>query len=86
SNLDKRGTGDVWVMTVDEYVAASYWGRLAYRVYRNPLVMFGLGPIYLFFISNRLNRKDAKRKERLNTYLTNFSIVAVYALLCWGIG
>ncbi|KOP70053.1 fatty acid desaturase [Bacillus sp. FJAT-21351] len=86
SNLDKRGTGDVWVMTVDEYVAASYWGRLAYRVYRNPIVMFGLGPIYLFFVSNRLNRKDAKRKERLNTYLTNFSIVAVYALLCWGIG
>src|SRR5699024_12779010 len=41
SNLDKRGTGDVWVMTVDEYVQASFWGRLAYRLYRNPIVMFG---------------------------------------------
>lgn len=86
SNLDKRGTGDVWVMTVDEYVAASFWGKLAYRLYRNPLVMFGLGPIYLFLVSNRLNRKGPKRKERLNTYLTNFSILAIYALLCWAIG
>lgn len=86
SNLDKRGTGDVWVMTVDEYVEASFWGRLSYRLYRNPLVMFGLGPIYLFLISNRFNRKGAKRKERMNTYLINFSIVAIYAGLIWAIG
>lgn len=85
-NLDKRGTGDIWVMTVDEYVEASVWGRLAYRLYRNPLVMFGLGPIYLFLVTNRLNRKGPKRKERLNTYLTNVSIVAIYGLLCWAIG
>ncbi len=85
-NLDKRGTGDVWVMTVDEYVAATFWGRLAYRLYRNPLVMFGLGPIYLFLISNRFNRKGAKRKERMNTYFINFSIAAIYTLLIWAIG
>lgn len=86
SNLDKRGTGDVWVMTVDEYVAASFWGRLAYRIYRNPLVMFGLGPIYLFLISNRFNRKGARKKERMNTYLINISIAVIYALLIWAIG
>lgn len=86
SNLDKRGTGDVWVMTVDEYVAASFWGRLAYRLYRNPIIMFGLGPIYLFLISNRFNRKGAKRKERMNTYLINVSLVAIYALLIWAVG
>ncbi|AXI10801.1 fatty acid desaturase [Oceanobacillus zhaokaii] len=86
SNLDKRGTGDVWVMTVDEYTEASFWGRLAYRLYRNPFVLFGLGPIYLFFIENRINRKGAKRKERLNTYLINASIVVIYALLIWAIG
>ncbi|WP_164667297.1 fatty acid desaturase [Virgibacillus doumboii] len=86
SNLDKRGTGDVWVMTVDEYVAASFWGRLAYRLYRNPIVMFGLGPIYLFLISNRFNRKGAKRKERMNTYLINASVAVIYALLIWAIG
>ncbi|MFC7061004.1 fatty acid desaturase [Halobacillus seohaensis] len=86
SNLDKRGTGDVWVMTVDEYLEASFWGRMAYRLYRHPLVMFGLGPIYLFCISNRFNRKGAKRKERMNTHLTNASIVVIYGLLIWAIG
>lgn len=86
SNLDKRGTGDVWVMTVDEYVAASFWGKLAYRIYRNPIVMFGLGPIYLFLVSNRFNRKGAKKKERWNTYLINVSIAVIYALIIWAIG
>lgn len=86
SNLDKRGTGDVWVMTVDEYAAASFWGRLVYRLYRNPLVMFGLGPFYLFLLSNRFNRKGAKRKERLNTYLINAFVVAIYGVLIWAIG
>lgn len=86
SNLDKRGTGDVWVMTVEEYAAASFWERLSYRLYRNPIVMFGLGPVYLFLISNRFNRKGAKRKERLNTYLINSSIAVIYALLIWAIG
>ncbi|WP_010531371.1 fatty acid desaturase [Lentibacillus jeotgali] len=86
SNLDKRGTGDVWVMTVDEYADASFWGRLVYRLYRNPIVMFGLGPFYLFLISNRFNRKGAKRKERLNTYVINASVAAIYGLLIWAIG
>ncbi|WP_106495851.1 fatty acid desaturase [Lentibacillus sp. Marseille-P4043] len=86
SNLDKRGTGDVWVMTVDEYVSATFWGRLAYRLYRNPIILFGLGPLYLFLLSNRFNRKGARRKERLNTYLINFAIVVIYALLIWAIG
>ncbi|MEN1966749.1 fatty acid desaturase [Lentibacillus sp. N15] len=86
SNLDKRGTGDVWVMTVNEYVSASFWGRIAYRLYRNPIVMFGLGPLYLFLLSNRFNRKGARHKERLNTYLINLSIVVLYALLIWVVG
>ncbi|WP_174615117.1 fatty acid desaturase [Virgibacillus ihumii] len=86
SNLDKRGTGDVWVMTVDEYAEASFWGRLAYRLYRNPLIMFGLGPLYLFLLSNRFNRKGAKPKERWNTYLINASIAVIYAALIWVIG
>ncbi|MFD1852023.1 fatty acid desaturase [Oceanobacillus bengalensis] len=86
SNLDKRGTGDVWVMTVEEYREANFWGKLAYRLYRNPIVLFGLGPIYLFLVSNRFNRKGAKRKERLNTYLINGSIAVIYALLIWAVG
>lgn len=77
SNLDKRGIGDIWVMTVDEYVKASKWQRFSYRAYRNPLVMFGLGPFYLVLISSRFNRKDARKKERMNTYLSNVAIVGL---------
>ncbi|HDR4423547.1 TPA: fatty acid desaturase [Bacillus cereus] len=85
-NLDKRGTGDIWTLTVDEYAAAPFRLRLAYRLYRNPFVMFGLGPIYVFLLKNRFNRKGARQKERMNTYLTNIIIVALIAILCWAIG
>ncbi|MDP1459420.1 fatty acid desaturase [Bacillus wiedmannii] len=85
-NLDKRGTGDIWTLTVDEYLAAPFRLRLAYRLYRNPFVMFGLGPIYVFLLKNRFNRKGARQKERMNTYLTNIIIVALIAILCWAIG
>ncbi len=86
SNLDKRGVGDVWVMTVDEYVAATPGRRLAYRLYRNPIVMFGLGPLFLYLVSNRFNRKDARPKERNNTYLINVALVALYAFMIWLVG
>ncbi|MBK5360689.1 fatty acid desaturase [Bacillus sp. TH44] len=85
-NLDKRGTGDIWTLTVNEYLAAPFRLRLAYRLYRNPFVMFGLGPIYVFLLKNRFNRKGARKKERMNTYLTNVLIVALVGLLCWAIG
>ncbi len=57
-----------------------------YRLYRNPFVMFIIGPIYVFGIANRFNRKGAKRKERMNTYVTNLGIVALAALLCLAVG
>ncbi len=86
SNLDKRGVGDMWVLTVEEYVSASVWTKLAYRIYRNPIIMFGFGPIYVVLITNRFNTKNAKLKERLNTYITNIAIVGLSALFCWQIG
>ncbi|MEC3692287.1 fatty acid desaturase DesE, partial [Bacillus subtilis] len=82
SNLDKRGTGDIWMLTVNEYKAASRRTKLAYRLYRNPFIMFILGPIYVFLITNRFNKKGARRKERVNTYLTNLAIVALAAACC----
>lgn len=85
-NLDKRGTGDIWVMTVDEYVKASFWQRFGYRLYRNPFVMFVLGPLYLLLVSNRKNHKGAKRKERINTHVTTIAAVIIYALLIMLIG
>jgi acyl-lipid omega-6 desaturase (Delta-12 desaturase) len=79
-NLDKRGTGDIWTLTVKEYAEAPMKLRLAYRFYRNPIVMFVLGPIYVFLLKNRFNRKNARKKERNNTYLVNLIIVALIAV------
>lgn len=86
SNLDKRGIGDMWILTVEEYTASPLWRRMAYRIYRNPLVMFGVGPIGVFLIQYRFNRKGAKRKERMSNYGTNALLVGSYALLVWAIG
>ncbi|WP_091736991.1 fatty acid desaturase [Marininema mesophilum] len=85
-NLDRHGVGDIWTVTVQEYLAMPRIKRLAYRLYRNPIVLFGLGPSFTFLIEYRFNRKGAKRKERLNMYFVNISIVLIIGALCWLIG
>lgn len=85
-NLDKRGTGDMWLLTVEEYLASPLWRRIFYRVYRNPIIMLGVGPIAVFLIEYRFNRKGAKQKEKINTYVTNVSIVTLYTILSLLIG
>ncbi|MGE6490255.1 fatty acid desaturase [Exiguobacterium sp. NPDC077395] len=85
-NLDKRGVGDIWVMTIEEYIEASKWTRLKYRLYRHPLVMFGLGPLWLILVTSRFNRKDARKKERQNTYIINLSLIVLYSALIYVIG
>jgi omega-6 fatty acid desaturase (delta-12 desaturase) len=85
-NLDKRGTGDIWTLTVNEYISSSFMRRLAYRIYRNPIVMFVVGPVYIFLVDYRFNRRDAGIKERINTYITNLGILGITALLCLTIG
>lgn len=85
-NLDRRGVGDIWTYTVDEYMQASRLKRILYRVYRNPFTMFVVGPIFIFLFDYRFNRKRAGMKERINTYITNIAIVGSIALLCWGMG
>lgn len=86
SNLDKRGVGDIWTMTVEEYKEAKWYTRLGYRLYRNPIVLFGIGPIAVFLIQQRFNRRGAKWAERRNTYLINVLIVLLYAALSWLVG
>ncbi len=85
-NLDKRGTGDIWVMTVEEYAEASVWQRLGYRLYRNPIVLFVLGPLFLLLFSNRKNNKGTRLKERVNTHITTIAAILIYSLLIWMIG
>ena len=53
-NLERRGIGDIDTLTVNEYLALSRFGRLKYRLYRHPAVMFGIGPAYMFIIQHRL--------------------------------
>jgi omega-6 fatty acid desaturase (delta-12 desaturase) len=74
ANLDKRGYGDVWMMTVDEYLKAPRKERLQYRLYRNPFVMFLLGPLFITLVTHRLVRREARRREKLSVYGTNLGI------------
>lgn len=85
-NLDRRGLGDVWTMTVEEYQAAPRRTRLAYRLYRNPLIMFGLGPVGSFLISQRFPQKGAKRRERQSVLFTNLAILFIVGLASVTIG
>ena len=87
ANLDKRGMGDVWTMTVEEYHKSSKWERFVYRSFRNPFIMFTVGPVYMVFIRNRFARKSMTRQEKLNIYSTNgvLLIMAVVISLIIGI-
>ena len=85
-NLDRRGTGDVWTMTVEEYQAASRWQRLAYRLFRNPLILFGLGPAVSFLILQRFPHKGAKKRERRSVVITNLALLAIVIIASLTIG
>ena len=85
-NLDRRGIGDIWTMTVDEYRASSWWRRLGYRLYRNPLIMFGLGSFYLFAVRYRLTAGVQEPAARHSVYLTNAGLLVVGALLVAWLG
>ncbi|MCL6442733.1 MAG: fatty acid desaturase [Alicyclobacillus sp.] len=85
-NLSRRGIGDITTLTVDEYRKLSFVRRLLYRLYRNPIVMFGLGPIFLVLIQYRFNRKGAGLRERFNTHLTTIILLGLVALGCWRLG
>jgi len=85
-NLDKRGVGDIWTLTVDEYLACSKRNRLVYRLYRNPIIMVTIGSLYLLLISSRFTKKRMSRQERLNVYITNIGMLLTAGLLCLLIG
>jgi omega-6 fatty acid desaturase (delta-12 desaturase) len=87
-NLDRRGIGDVDTLTVHEYLALSRWRRLGYRVYRHPIIMFGLGPAFLFIVQHRLpfGLMRAGWQPWLSAMATNIAIAALVVTMIWLIG
>ena len=87
-NLDRRGIGDVDTLTVREYLALSWFGRLKYRLYRHPLVMFGVGPAYLFLLQHRVpvGLMRTGWQPWASTMATNLAIALIVAVLTWFIG
>lgn len=87
-NLDQRGTGEIMTLTVGEYRSLSRWGRLRYRLYRHPAVMFGLGPAWIFLFKQRLPFGMMRSGARpwISTMATNLAIAALSAALIWQIG
>ena len=79
ADLDRRGVGDIWTLTVEEYRASSRRMQWAYRLYRNPFVFLGIGPGYSFLIAQRLFHLWDGKNERRSAAVTNVALVAVIA-------
>ena len=76
-DLDRRGTGDVWTLTVQEYLESSRWNRFLYRLARNPVVLFVIAPLFLFIVKHRFTSPKATRRERHSVYWTNLAVLAL---------
>jgi omega-6 fatty acid desaturase (delta-12 desaturase) len=85
-DLDRRGGGDIWTMTVEEYRAAVWWRRLAYRAVRNPFVIFILGPLFVFVIGQRFSQRGMPRRERNSVVITNVALLTIAVVASLTIG
>jgi omega-6 fatty acid desaturase (delta-12 desaturase) len=85
-DLDRRGTGDVHTLTLSEYEDLDWKGRAAYRGFRNPLVMFTIGPIFSMMVMPRVVPKDGRQRIKNSVLLTNLALVAVITALCLTLG
>jgi acyl-lipid omega-6 desaturase (Delta-12 desaturase) len=85
-DLDRRGVGDVTTMTVAEYRAQSVWGRLAYRAFRNPLVMLTVGPTFAMVLQPRFVSGGERSRLRRSVLATDAALVVLIAGLCWIVG
>jgi omega-6 fatty acid desaturase (delta-12 desaturase) len=82
-DLDRRGTGDVPTLTVAEYVSRPWKARLGYRLFRNPLVMFGLGPIWSLMIGPRIWSNEMRPRQRRSVIATNLALAIVIGAIVW---
>jgi omega-6 fatty acid desaturase (delta-12 desaturase) len=85
-DLDRRGTGDVWTMTVQEYLDSSRWRRFSYCLVRNPFILFVIAPLFLFVVWQRIPNPKANLRERLSVYWTNLALLLIAGGLIWAFG
>lgn len=76
-DLDRRGMGDIWTLTVQEYLESSRWRRFAYRLSRSAFVLFVLAPLFLFFFQFRTVTKGAHRRAKNSVWFTNFCVLGM---------
>ncbi len=80
-DLDRRGVGDLWTLTVQEYLESSRWKRFAYRMARNPIILFVLAPIFLFIVVQRISPRKANDRERKSVWVMNAAIAVVVTVM-----
>jgi omega-6 fatty acid desaturase (delta-12 desaturase) len=85
-DLDRRGTGDIQTMTVEEYQAAPPLQKLNYRLYRHPLILLGVGPLYYFLLRNRYPSPGAKKNDFISVVVTNLALAAIIVTASLTIG
>jgi acyl-lipid omega-6 desaturase (Delta-12 desaturase) len=85
-DLDRRGTGDIATLTVEEYLARPWKGRLGYRLFRNPVVMFGIGPIWSLMIGPRIWSNKMRPRQRRSIIVTNLVLAGLVGAIVWVVG
>lgn len=78
-DLDRRGTGDVTTLTVQEYLDMPWWKRLGYRIMRNPLILFTIGAFLVFAVFHRFPRPGSGRREVSSVIWTNLALAGLIA-------
>lgn len=85
-DLDRRGEGDIWTLTVQEYLTASRWKKFAYRLSRNPFILLVVAPLALFLVYQRFPSSNAKGKDRASVMWMNLAVTLMVAGGCWLFG
>jgi acyl-lipid omega-6 desaturase (Delta-12 desaturase) len=85
-DLDRRGVGDVYTMTVDEYMAAPWYKKLGYRIMRSPMILFTVGSFIVFTVTHRFFERNAGKRERSSVIWTNIAIAAVVGWMILEVG
>jgi acyl-lipid omega-6 desaturase (Delta-12 desaturase) len=85
-DLDRRGSGDIWTLTVQEYIQSTRWRRFAYRSARNPIVLFVIAPLYVFVVHHRFAVATAPARERRSVRRTNWALLGATLVMSAAIG